>query len=139
MKVTTVTATLRYSAEAKGAWRSIEVGAEATLTASDETWETAQAELYHRLGQQLKTLWNNGKANGQETPPAETPPTSTGPSKGSGQRSGQAAPREPRQAEGVPHWCSEHNQEFKARTGQYGEFYSHQIKGTRQWCNESKK
>src|SRR5919106_4817941 len=50
MKVTTVTATLRYSAEAKGAWRSIEVGAEATLTNSDESWETAQQELYNRLG-----------------------------------------------------------------------------------------
>src|SRR5919106_769133 len=70
MKVTTVTATLRYSAEAKGAWRSIEVGAEATLTNSDETWETAQAELYHRLGQQLKTLWANGNGKA-ETPPAQ--------------------------------------------------------------------
>jgi hypothetical protein len=38
------------------------------------------------------------------------------------------------------HFCSEHSQEFKKRTGQYGEFWSHQIKGTRnQWCNEAKK
>jgi hypothetical protein len=113
MRVTTVTATLRYSAEAKGAWRSIEVGAEATLTHSDESWETAQAELYHRLGQQLKTLWSNGggKAETQEPPQAETPPVKE-------------------------HWCSEHCVEFKKRTGRYGEFWSHQITGTHQWCNE---
>ena len=68
MRVTVVTATLRYSAEAKGAWRAIEVGAEAALTNSDESWETAQAELYHRLGQQLKTLWASGttKADGHD-------------------------------------------------------------------------
>jgi hypothetical protein len=107
MKVTTVTATLRYSAEAKGAWRSIEVGAEATLTASDETWEQAQAELYHRLGRQLKTLWNNGnKADQQETP---------------------GTPRE--------HWCSEHDVEFKPKKGKYGAFYSH-IAPDGSWCNE---
>ena len=34
------------------------------------------------------------------------------------------------------HFCSEHSQEFKKRTGQYGEFWSHQIKGAHQWCNE---
>jgi hypothetical protein len=62
MRVTTVTATLRYSAEGQGAWRSIEVGAEATLTASDEDWRAAQGQLYQQLGQQLKTLWSNGKA-----------------------------------------------------------------------------
>ena len=103
MKVTTVTATLRYSAEAKGAWRSIEVGAEATLTTSDESWETVQAELYHRLGQQLKTLWSNGsKAEAHEQPQAETP----------------APPKE--------HWCSDHGVSFVARKGKNGTtFYSH--------------
>jgi hypothetical protein len=95
VKVTTVTATLRYSAEAKGAWRSIEVGAEATLTNSDETWETAQAELYHRLGQQLKTLWANG--NGK----TETP----------------APPKE--------HFCEEHNQEFKRHEKEGHIWFSH--------------
>jgi hypothetical protein len=76
MRVTTITANLRYSAEAKGAWRAIEVGAEATLTNSDESWEQAQAELYHRLGQQLKSLWTNGngKAETPEQTQAETPP-----------------------------------------------------------------
>ncbi len=114
MRVTTVTATLRYSAEAKGAWRSIEVGAEATLTSSDENWETAQAQLYQKLGHQLKTIWGNGtdKASTEEQP--------------------QATPPKPE------HWCEAHQSEHKARTGPHWEFYSHQINGTRQWCNESK-
>jgi hypothetical protein len=116
MKVTTVTATLRYSAEAKGAWRSIEVGAEATLTNSDESWEQAQAELYHRLGQQLKVLWSNGngKPASQESPQKEIP----------------APPRE--------HWCSEHNQEWTPKTGKYGTFFSHKAPDG-SWCNEAKK
>jgi hypothetical protein len=116
MKVTTVTATLRYSAEAKGAWRSIEVGAEATLTNSDESWEQAQAELYQRLGKQLKVLWNNGTA---KTETQEQP--SNGPD----------SPATPRQ-----HFCVEHNQEYKKRVNkQTGEpFYSHRQGGG--WHNE---
>ena len=108
MRVTKVTAVLRYSAEAKGAWRSIEVGAEGSLTSSNEDWETAQADLYHQLGQQLNRLWANGTA--KVDPPAEAPP----------ERS---------------HWCTEHQEEFKAKTGPHGEFYSHRIQGGG-WCNE---
>jgi hypothetical protein len=37
------------------------------------------------------------------------------------------------------HYCLEHGVPFKARTGPHGEFWSHQIKGTRQWCNEAKR
>ena len=108
MKVTKVTANLRYSAEAKGAWRSIELGAEASLTSSAEDWETAQAELYHQLGQQLKTLWSNGTA---KVDPPGLPPERN-------------------------HWCTEHQAEFKAKNGPHGEFYSHRINGTNGWCNE---
>jgi hypothetical protein len=59
MNVTTVTATIKYSAETKGAWRTTEVGAEADV-ALDEDWHTAQASLYDQLGQQLKTFWSKG-------------------------------------------------------------------------------
>jgi hypothetical protein len=52
MRVTEVGATVRYSAEAKGAWRSIEVSATATLSSIDETLESAQQELYNRLASQ---------------------------------------------------------------------------------------
>jgi hypothetical protein len=131
MRVTEVSATVRYSAEAKGAWRSIEVGATATLTNNDETLETSQQELYARLSRQLKTLWANGSGTAPQDAPEghQVPVQASNPHNSPG--GGQLVPA---------HFCSEHNQEFKKRTGQYGEFWSHQIKGTRnQWCNEAKK
>jgi hypothetical protein len=127
MRVTTVTATLRYSAEAQGAWRSIEVGAEATLTNSDEDWRAAQANLYQQLGQQLRALWNGKGQEGQQNGHQSNVQAST--SQGDANNDG-TKPRE--------HWCEEHQTAYKKRTGQYGEFWSHQIKGTRQWCNEAR-
>jgi hypothetical protein len=53
MNVRIVSANIRYSAEAKGAWRTIELGAEAAV-APNEDWHIAQEQLYHRLGQQMK-------------------------------------------------------------------------------------
>jgi hypothetical protein len=113
MKVTEVSAVVRYSAEAKGAWRSVEVGATATLTSSDETLESAQGELYQRLRQQLKTLWANGKAEAYVSTQVEPPP----PAK--------------------THWCSEHDQEFKRHEKDGNVWYSHR-QGSG-WCNEAKK
>jgi hypothetical protein len=120
MKVTTVTATLRYSAEAKGAWRTVEVGAEATLTNSDESWETAQQELYNRLGQQLKVLWSNGngRAETQEQTQPPAPP--------------KASP-EPSRRE---HYCQEHQMEFKRHEKDGAVWYSHR-QGSG-WHNEGK-
>ena len=90
MRIQKITANIRYSAEAKGAWRSIELGAEATLTSNTEDWELAQADLYHHLGQQLNTLWANGSARTEPPdPPAKKP---TPPIK--------------------EHWCEEHQTEF---------------------------
>jgi hypothetical protein len=106
MQIERVSATLRYSAETKGAWRSVEIGAEGSIP-SGENRRIAQARLYQQLSQQLKTLWNNGKA--QEGIPEGHP-----------------------QPE---HWCQEHGQEYKAMTGQYGVFYSHPLPG-KKWCNE---
>jgi hypothetical protein len=117
MRVTEVTVAAKYSLDTGHGWKAIEVGATATLTASDETLETAQQELYARLSRQLKTLWangSNGKSEAQEPPQKELP----------------APPKE--------HWCSEHGVEFKAKKGKYGTFYSHKaLDGS--WCNESKK
>ncbi len=108
MRVTKVTANLRYSAEAKGAWRGIEVGAEASLTSNAEDWEAVQADLYHHLGQQLNRFWSNGTAKVDHPEPAQE----------------------------LNHWCAEHQAEFKAKNGPHGEFYSHRINGTNGWCNE---
>ena len=69
MKITTVSANVRYSkALTDGTWKSIELSAEASLNAKEE-WQEAQATLYQELGQQLKALWtanSNGQANGQD-------------------------------------------------------------------------
>lgn len=75
MRVTTVKATLRYAAEVQGAWRSIEVGAEASLTSSEEDWREAQAELYDRLGHQIKVLWSKGVSKERQGQPESTPAT----------------------------------------------------------------
>jgi hypothetical protein len=122
MKVDRVTTVVRYSAETQGSWRSIEVGAEAVLNASDETLESAQTELYHRLSQQLKALWANGNGKANSTQPA---PRSDAP---------------PAQAPAPPpdrRWCQTHRVEFK-RFGKNGKtWYSHRL-GDGNWCNQAK-
>ena len=56
MKVTTVSANIRYSQDTgHGAWKMGELGAEASIDQRDN-WTDAQASLYHQLGQQLKAL-----------------------------------------------------------------------------------
>jgi hypothetical protein len=83
------------------------------LNNSEETWQEAQTTLYKQLGEQMRYVFNgNGKAEAKEPPQKKLP----------------VLPK--------PHWCSEHNQEFKKRNGPHGEFYSHRIKDTRDWCNE---
>jgi hypothetical protein len=112
MKVTTVTATIKYSAEAKGAWRTIELGAEAQV-ALNEDWHTAQEQLYLQLGQQMKTLWanGNGKSAAQELPEPETPPPA----------------RE--------YWCAEHKTKFRKFVKGNQTWYSHRTSNG--WCKES--
>ena len=143
MRVTEVTTTIRYSAEGKGAWRSIEVGATASLTAPGETLEVAQQELYARLSRQLKTLWANGSGTASQDAPegyqVSVPASNPHNSPGGGLLSPALSVVEGAAKDQPAHFCSEHSQEFKKRTGQYGEFWSHQIKGTRnQWCNEKR-
>ncbi len=63
MKVTTVSASVRYSrALQSGEYKTIELSAEAALDPNEMLTE-AQATLYQDLGQQLRTLWTV-KANG---------------------------------------------------------------------------
>ncbi len=95
MKIEKVSATIRYSQDTgHGAWKVIEIGAEGSVDGR-ENWQSAQAFLYHELGQQMKNLWSNGNGaalNGSggteaaiEPLPEPDPPTTT---------------RE--------HWCDEH-------------------------------
>jgi hypothetical protein len=74
MKVERVTATIRYSKEENGAWKSLELGAEASIAPADD-WQISQALLYVELAGQLKSLWaaNDHKPqehaqNGSEKP-----------------------------------------------------------------------
>jgi hypothetical protein len=131
MQVTEVNAMVRYSAEAKGAWRSIEVGATATLTDPDESLESAQQELYNRLASQLKTLWYKG--NGRDGEVIDASPGSQAPARGP-----LVAPDQhdgPAQGRGAPdHWCSEHGVEFKQFSKNGNSWFSHKTaEGT--WHN----
>ena len=67
MKVGRVSATIKYSQDTgHGAWKAVEIGAEASVGDRDG-WSQALAHLYGDLGQQLKTLWANGRSEkGQE-------------------------------------------------------------------------
>ena len=83
------------------------------------------------MSRQLKTLWANGSGTASQDAPEGHQVSVPASNPHNSPESGQLVPA---------HFCSEHSQEFKKRTGQYGEFWSHQIKGTRnQWCNEAKK
>jgi len=58
MNVQTITVNLRASRPGKdGAWKTVEVGAQASLEPW-ETWQQSQAALYGELADQLKSLWN---------------------------------------------------------------------------------
>ena len=54
MKVEKISANVRYSQDTgKGAWKVIELGAEASVS-DREHWKQAQSELYYQLGNQLR-------------------------------------------------------------------------------------
>jgi hypothetical protein len=129
MNVTTISATIRYSAEAKGAWRTIELGAEATLDPGED-WQTAQQKMYSQLGEQFKTIWSKGAS--KACPEL-------------GRRVQQAEPdsweelggnhREPLKP--VPsHYCQQHQAEFKRYEKNGRSWYSHKAPDST-WCKET--
>ena len=144
MDVTKVSTAIRYSKSlAPYEQKTIELSAEGTVDPKEQ-WQAALSYLYQQLGQEMKALWaRNGTTPHQEqaslsTPePPEAQPTQEGPvqAQSAQNRTTEAGNGNSQQS----HFCVEHNQEFRKRNGPHGEFYSHQIKGTRQWCNESKK
>lgn len=96
MKVTTVSASVRYSKPmGDGSFKTVELGAEATLTNS-EAWTEAQAHLYGELGSQLKALWT-AKSNGNTSSASTTP----------------------------DHYCQEHKTEFKRYEKEGRVWYAH--------------
>lgn len=120
MRVTKFHVTVRYSRPMPdGSHKTLELGAEGVLSASDETWKKSQADLYLELGEQMRQVWTstvNSKTALQEQA-----------------RNGSDNPGSTRQ-----HFCEQHQTAFRKCNGPYGEFYSHTIKGTKDFCNESK-
>jgi hypothetical protein len=113
MKVDRVTATLRFSAEFKGAWQSVELGAEAAI-APDEEWGQEQEQLYHQLGERLKLIWASGDK---------------------GQPAALSAPKTP--VEAAPareHWCREHNVAFQRYEKSGHVWWTHRSEDG--WCRE---
>ncbi len=95
MKVTTISANLRFSKDiGNGSWKVIEIGADASVDPT-ENWQTAQAALYQQLGQQMTTLWNNGSSKAVSEP---------------------AKP---------DHYCREHQTPFKKHTKDGRSWWSH--------------
>lgn len=123
MKVTTISANIRYSQDTgKGAWKVVELGAEATLD-TKETWTEAQAKLYHQLGCQLKTLWTNG--TGQKVQDAPTKPVEPDP-----ELEPIKAPAQPQE-----HFCQEHQTPFKQYHRGESVWWSHKTAAGK-WCRE---
>ena len=123
MIVTTISATIRYSQDTgKGAWKVIELGAEASVS-DREHWKQAQSELYYQIADQLRQLWNNGNGaalNGSaavETaiqPLPDPEPTTTT----------------------RKHWCATHDVAYTRKNGKSGEsWWSHKAPDG-SWCRE---
>ena len=94
MKVTTVSASARFSkALGDGTHTTIELSAEAAV-GEQENWREAQAGLYQELGQQQRALWPT-RANGQ--------PTNGNASNGNGRTDAMSE-----------HYCQEHGVPFLA-------------------------
>ena len=68
MKVEKVHAAIKFSQDTgHGAWKSIEIGAEATVD-ERERWAASLAHLYSDLSRELKTLWAANGNKAQESP-----------------------------------------------------------------------
>ena len=123
MKVTTVSASVRFSGiVGDSRFKTIELSAEATLDAK-ETWTEAQARLYEQLGCQLKAMWANG--TGQNAQDDAEEPTK--------------APSEPEPAQ-IPamppeHYCQEHGTPFKRYARGESAWWSHKTADGK-WCRE---
>ena len=119
MKVTTVSANIRFSKEIAGAWKVIELGAEASLDPKD-TWQAAQHQLYGELSQQLHKMWANGKTaqNGAQS-----------------HTKAPQAPEPPQPPEPPAHVCQGHQTPFKRYSQGESVWWSHKTADGK-WCRE---
>ncbi len=125
MKVERVSATIKYSQDTgHGAWKAVEIGAEASVN-DQEGWAQGLADLYRDLGQQLKTLWANGRSEkGQEA--------TNGPNEALfGQTATLPTPAAP-----PKHYCQRHQVEFKRYSRGNQIWYAHRLPDGK-WCREN--
>jgi hypothetical protein len=123
MDVNVVKATIRYSKEVQGAWKSVELGAEASLSPEEtENWPLAMEGLYSSLTVELRNLWGQNPVT-QETA-LEGPETVI-------QRSPAAGPSPRPRA----HWCTLHEVPFKRFEKDGQVWHSHKTTEG-DWCKE---
>jgi len=117
MKVEKVSANIRYSkAQEGGAWKTVELAAEASVTPS-ENWQEAQAQLYAELGQQLKALWGNGNGNHKAENGAVA----------AAEARLEPEPIRETPAPALEHYCQEHSQDFRKHEKGSQVWYSHRL------------
>jgi hypothetical protein len=121
MRVTKVSSIIRYAAEAKGAWRTIEVSAEAAIN-PEENWQTVQQELYRQLGDQLKSMWSRGASKAQTEADSWI--------ELGGNHKEALTPVPSRE-----HFCTAHQIEYKRFTKDGRTWYSHKAPDGK-WCKE---
>ena len=71
MRVDRVTANVRYSKQMPdGAFKTVELGCESSLTDGDEDWREVQTNLYRQLGEQMRYVFSgNGSGKVAQEPP----------------------------------------------------------------------
>ena len=112
MKITTISANVRYSQKLpNGGHFTAEVGAEGSVS-PNEDWKQAQAFLYAELGQQLKALWASRKPTEPRKEGEATQPTQDN------------------------HHCPTHGVPYKRFEKNGNSWYAHQHRD--QWCNENR-
>ncbi len=68
MRVFNVAVNIRYAKEIEGAWKTVEVGAEATVE-EGEQWTLCQQGLFAQLSAQLREVWAMWAKNGRGPEP----------------------------------------------------------------------
>jgi hypothetical protein len=131
VKVERISAHIRFSKDTRQGWKTIELGAEASIDPATEDWVICQTGLYSQLAQRLRTLWSQNGHNPEHS------------------QNGQEKPKEAswRELESYPspvekkpapkaHWCEEHQTAFRKfeRDGRF--WYSH--KNGDGWCKEQR-
>lgn len=124
MQVVKVSASIRFSKEIAGAWKAVELSAEAAIN-HGEDWYESQSLLYAELGQQLRDLWpTNGKGNSDPT---------------ESHQSAVQASNSPDPVTSTPaHYCELHGVPVKQRQRDGEVWWSHKVKNTNEWCTEPK-